>query len=122
MIPGPLPGLNDYIDANRTNRNKGASLKRSAQNIVILCAKKQLRGFRPKGPVWMTYTWYERDRRRDKSNICAFGRKVIEDGLVKAGVLKNDGWADIEGFSDRFAVDKHNPRVEIEIEEMRDGL
>lgn len=118
VIPGPLPGLNEIIGADRTNRHKGANLKRSAQNIVILCAKKQLRCFRPKGPVWMTYTWYERDRRRDKDNISSGGRKVIQDGLVKAGVLKNDGWADIEGFSDRFAVDKHNPRVEIEIEEV----
>lgn len=119
MIPGPLPGLNDYIDANRANRNKGANLKRSAQNIVILCAKKQLRGFHPKGPVWMTYTWYERNRKRDKDNISSGGRKVIQDSLVKAGVLKNDGWADIEGFSDRFAVDKCNPRVEIEIDEIK---
>lgn len=118
VIPGPLPGLNDYIDANRANRNKGANLKQSTQKIVELCARKQLRGFRPKGPVWMTYTWYERDRRRDKDNISSFGRKVIQDGLVKAGVLKNDGWEDIDGFSDRFAVDKYNPRVEIEIEEI----
>lgn len=122
VIPGPLPGLNDYIDADRTNRHKGANLKRSAQNIVILCAKKQLRGFRPKGPVRMAYTWYERDRRRDKDNISSFGRKVIQDGLVKSGVLQNDGWANIDGFSDRFEVDRKNPRVEIEIEEIRDGL
>lgn len=118
VIPGPLPGLNEYIDAERSHRQKGANLKRSAQKIVELCAKKQLRGFHPKGPVWMSYTWYERDRRRDKDNISSFGRKVIQDGLVKAGVLKNDGWSDIEGFSDRFAVDKKNPRVEIEIEEI----
>lgn len=119
VIPGPLPGLNDYIDANRANRNKGANLKRSTQKIVELCAKKQLRGFKPKCPVWMTYTWYERNRKRDKDNISSGGRKVIQDGIVKAGVLKNDGWADIEGFSDRFAVDKSNPRVEIEIEEIQ---
>lgn len=119
VIPGPLPGLNEIIDANRTNRNKGANLKRSTQKIVELCSKKQLRGFHPKGPVWMSYTWYERNRKRDKDNISSGGRKVIQDGLVKAGVLINDGWADIEGFSDRFAVDKHNPRVEIEIEEIQ---
>lgn len=122
MIPCPLPGLNDYIDANRANRNKGANLKRSTQKIVELCAKKQLRGFKPKCPVWMSYTWYERNRKRDKDNISSGGRKVIQDGLVKAGILKNDGWANIDGFSDQFEVDKHNPRVEIEIEEIRDGL
>lgn len=118
VIPGPLPGLNDYIAAERSHRQKAANLKRNTQRVVEMCAKKQLRGFRPKGPVRMAYTWYERDRRRDKDNISSFGRKVIQDGLVKSGVLQNDGWANIDGFSDRFKVDKKNPRVEIEIEEI----
>lgn len=64
------------------------------------------------------HTWYERDRRRDKDNISSFGRKVIQDGLVKAGVLANDGWAQIAGFSDEFHVDAKRPRVEIEIGEV----
>lgn len=118
VIPGTLPGLNEYIEAERTHRQKGAAMKRQAQRVVELCAKKQLQGFRPTGPVWMKYTWYERNRRRDKDNISSFGRKVIQDGLVKAGVLKNDGWAHIEGFSDRFRVDEKRPRVEIEIIEI----
>lgn len=50
-------------------------------------------------------------------NISSFGRKVIQDALVKAGVLRNDGWKEIRGFSDRFAVDAENPRIEVEIEE-----
>ncbi len=66
----------------------------------------------------MRYTWYERSRRRDKDNISAFGRKVIQDSLVRElHVLQNDGWSNIEGFSDRFRVDKARPRVEIEIVE-----
>ena len=32
-------------------------------------------------------------------------------------ILKNDGWAEVTGFEDRFYVDKHNPRVEVEIYE-----
>lgn len=55
---------------------------------------------------------------RDKDNISSFGRKVIQDGLVRVGVLKNDGWKHIEGFSDRFRVDEKNPRVEVEIIEV----
>ena len=46
-----------------------------------------------------------------------FGRKDIQDTLVKMGALKNDGWENIEGFSDSFAVDKGKPRIEIEIEQ-----
>lgn len=119
VVPGPLPGLNDYIAAERAHRQKGAAMKRKTQRIVELCAKKQLRGFCPVCPVSMKYTWYERDRRRDKDNISSFGRKVVQDGLVKAGVLKNDGWAQIDGFSDEFRVDKKNPRIEVEILEVK---
>lgn len=118
VIPGLLPGLNEYIEAERAHRQKGAAMKRQVQRVVELCAKKQLRGFRPAGPVQMKYTWYERNKRRDKDNVSSFGRKVIQDGLVKAGVLKNDGWAQIDGFSDAFRVDAKRPRVEVEISEV----
>lgn len=116
ILPFTFPGLNDYIAAERSHRQKAAKMKRDWQNAVMLCIRSQRL---PKfdGPVYMYYTWVEKDRRRDKDNIAAFGRKVIQDALVKAGVLKNDGWANIEGFSDRFAVDKKNQRVEVEIVE-----
>ncbi len=116
VIPFALPGLNEYIAAERANRQKGAALKRKYQRAVMLALKKQLRG--PlREPVFMRYTWVEKDRRRDKDNISSFGRKVIQDALVELHALKNDGWANIEGFSDRFLVDRKTPRVEIEIEE-----
>ena len=118
VIPGTLPGLNEYIGALDRSRHAGAALKKTAQRTVELCAKTQLRRFRPTGLVWMKYTWYEPNRRRDKDNISSFGRKVIQDALVKVGVLENDGWAHVDGFSDRFKVDKKNPRIEIEILEV----
>ena len=63
----------------------------------------------------MEYTWYEPNKRRDKDNISSFGRKVIQDALVGAAVLKDDGWKHVVGFSDRFEVDKENPRIEVRI-------
>lgn len=68
----------------------------------------------------MVYNWYEKDRRRDKDNVSGFGRKVIQDALVKAKILKNDGWKDIDGFSDKFYVDTKNPRVVVEILEVNE--
>jgi Holliday junction resolvase RusA-like endonuclease len=118
VIKGTLPGLNELISAERTNRYKAAAMKRQCQGVVIHCAKSQLRGFRPQTAVIMRYTWYERNRRRDKDNVSSFGRKVIQDGLVAAGVLKNDGWSEIEGFTDTFRVDKQNPRIEVIITEV----
>lgn len=118
VIPGKLPGFNDYIEAERAHRQKGADLKRQAQRKVELCAKSQLQGFRPSRKVHMSYTWYEPNKRRDMDNISSFGRKIIQDALVKIHVLKNDGWANIAGFSDDFLVDAKRPRIEVEITEV----
>lgn len=129
VIPLTFPGLNDYINAERTHRQKAAKMKKEYQDAVMLCIRSQrLPTF--DGPVYMYYSWVEKDRRRDKDNIAAFGRKVIQDALIKAGVLKNDGWANITGFSDAFSVDKDGPRVEVIIVDMlteckharRDGM
>ena len=115
-IPFHLAGLNDIIDAERAHRQKGAKLKREQMNAVILVLRRQIR--RPlREPVIMHYLWVEKDRRRDKDNVSSGGRKIIQDALVKMKALKNDGWANIDSFSDAFSVDKKRPRIEIEIEE-----
>lgn len=116
-IYGRLPGLNEYIDAERQSRYKAAALKSQSEKLVMACARRDLRKWRAHGPVYMRYTWYERDRRRDKDNVSGYGRKVIQDALVKGGYLRNDGWNEIAGFSDEFRVDKSCPRIEVEIEE-----
>lgn len=118
IIPGRLPGLNEYVDAERANRQKGAALKRSCEQQIMLLARSQLRGVRFAEPVFMTYTWVEKDRRRDKDNVSSMGRKLIQDALVKAKILQNDGWNHIAGFEDKFAVDAKCPRIEVAITEV----
>lgn len=115
IIPGTLNNLNDYIAAERANRHKGAKMKADNGNIVAVAIRKCLRGVKIEKPVEMHYFWYEPNKRRDKDNISSFGRKVIQDALVSAGVLKDDGWKHVVGFSDRFEVDKNNPRIEVKI-------
>lgn len=117
-IPGTLPNLNEYIAAERTNRHKGAKMKADSGNIVAVAIRQCMRGVRIEKPVFMEYAWIEPSRRRDKDNISSFGRKVIQDALVNTGVLKDDGWKEVVGFSDRFDVDKENPRIEVLIKEI----
>lgn len=117
-IPGTLNNLNDYIAAERTNRHKGAGMKRDNGNIVAVAIRQCLWGVRIEKPVYMEYTWYEPNKRRDLDNISSFGRKVIQDALVNAAILKDDGWKYIVGFSDKFEVDKENPRIEVLIKEV----
>lgn len=116
VIPFTLPGLNELIAAERQHRQKAAKLKREHQRAVELCIRSQLR--RPlREPVTMHYLWVEKDRRRDKDNVSSFGRKIIQDALVAVHAIKNDGWANIECFTDAFATDKKRPHIEIIIEE-----
>lgn len=118
VIPGKLDNLNDYISAERTNRHKGAKMKADNGNIVSMAIMRCLRGVRIKRPVYMEYLWVEPNKRRDLDNISSFGRKVIQDSLVQCGVLKDDDWMHVVGFSDRFEVDKINPRIEVLIKEI----
>ena len=120
IIPGLLPGLNEYSTLERRNRYEAATMKRQAECVVMAEARRQLRSLRITNPVAMDYHWIERNRKRDKDNI-AFAKKFIQDALVKVGVLKNDGWAEIDHFTDNFAVDPRRPRIEVIIREVDNG-
>ena len=113
-IPGTLPGLNEYINAERGNRYQAAKLKRQTEDMIVMCIWEQMPGVEISEPVHIVYHWYEPNKRRDKDNI-AFAKKFVQDALVKAGVISNDGWGEIVSFSDEFRVDKSNPRVEVVI-------
>ena len=119
IVPGPLPGLNEYIEAERRNKYAAANMKRRTESAIISAAKEQLRGVRLTRPVVMRYTWVERNRRRDRDNV-AFARKFVQDALVRCGVLRGDGWKEIAGFTDAFAVDRERPRVEVTLREVEE--
>jgi len=116
VIGGRLDNLNDYTRACRENRYKGNNLKHDNQKICEVCIKQQLRKVRIDSPVKLHFAWYEKDKKRDLDNVSSFGRKVIQDALVVCGVLKDDGWNCITGFTDLFYIDKNNPRIEVVIE------
>lgn len=117
IIHGRLDNLNDYIKALDTSRYKGSALKNENESKVLQEIYSQFGRLRIIKPVKMHYIWYEKDKKRDLDNVSSFGRKVIQDALVKSRVLQNDGWNEIKGFSDEFYVDSKNPRIEVLIVE-----
>lgn len=119
-IPGRLPGLNEYTTANRANAKEGGRFKRKYQEMVMWYILRDLGRKTIERPVYLKFTWYEKDKRRDLDNISSFGRKVIQDALVKSGKLYDDGWGYVVGYADKFKVDKQNPRIEVQIIE-QDG-
>jgi len=127
IIDGTLPNLNDYLKAERQTfrrgggfNTKGNLMKQESQELVIWGIRQQLRRVHIDNPVILKYDFYEPNRRRDLDNISAFAHKVVQDALVSAGVLKNDGWKEILGYMDQFYLDKENPRIEVTIKEVAD--
>ena len=117
-----MPNLNDYLKAERQTfrvrgkfTTKGNELKQTNQKRVIWILRQQLRGIHINKPIYIRYRFYEPNMKRDLDNISAFAHKIIQDALVKAEIIYNDGWKNIVGFSDSFAVDKNNPRIEVEL-------
>lgn len=68
--------------------------------------------------IKLKISWYEPNRRRDIDNITA-GMKFILDGMVKASVIKDDSQRYVKGVEHEFYVDRVNPRVEVEIIEVK---
>ena len=119
IIEGRLPSLNEYCKAERTGYHAANRMKHDCQRTV----EGYIRRFKLKPikhPVKILYRFYEPNRRRDKDNIAGVAHKFIQDALVNAGILKDDGWDYVIGFSDEFYIDRKNPRIEVTlIEESR---
>lgn len=115
IIYSRLPTLNEYINKCRYNKFAGNSFKKMYQEYVEWCILSSK--IKPKEKVSIVYKFYEENKRRDKDNVSSFAKKVINDALQETGILKNDNWECIELMTERFKVDKENPRIEVELYE-----
>ena len=124
ILKGTLPGLNDYLRAERSfslrggkGHSCGNDMKQECQMLISNAIRLQLKRLHIHNSVFIKYSFYEPNRKRDLDNIAGVAHKFIQDSLVKCGVLENDGWGNITGFSDQFFLDRYNPRIEIVIQE-----
>ncbi|MDN6161618.1 RusA family crossover junction endodeoxyribonuclease [Tetragenococcus halophilus] len=113
VIPGSLTDLNTYTNAERTNRYKGAKIKKQ-NTYKAAAAFMPVRTQKLSLPIKLHITWFCENRRIDPDNV-AFAKKFLLDGMQEAGCLKNDGFNQIKGFVDEFEIDKENPRIEVNI-------
>lgn len=126
FIPGPLPGLNEMLDAKawmgkqkpwgRQKRwTKYNDLKQKWEAMILMeihKAKLKIVG----GPAILQFYWTERDSRRDLDNIAA-AKKWILDALVTAGILPDDRRPWVIGWTDIFPEpDKKKPGVSVIIQ------
>lgn len=99
--------MNEYINACRYNRYKGAQFKRDVEEVIGLAiieakAKKQIHP--TDKPCTVRFEWHERTYKRDCDNI-ASAKKYILDSLQEQGIIPNDNQKYIKGFTDVFIKD-----------------
>lgn len=116
-----LPDLNDYLHEWCKASSEGAKWKEITRWSCVTLSGHSCRDLRLQTLSSFITTSMSRDKQRDKGNIFSFADKVFQDALQKCGVIKNDGWKEIENFTHDFYVDKKNPRIEIFLEEIEKG-
>lgn len=117
IIPGELPTMNEIVKVSKSHPMAYANMKKKYTGLVVLQARKLKRVDRADFHI----TWHCKDKRKDKDNISGGGTKFLLDGLVAAGVIDNDGWKQVGDITNKFAVDKENPRIEVEITPIQEG-
>jgi len=113
FIPGPLPGMNEFISTGSRFRYNDAK-KRWAQTIITHIKVARLQ---PVRRAFITCVWREKNKRRDPDNFIGMGKKFFLDALKSAGIVKNDGWTHVAGFTDTWEV-SDEPGVFVLIEEV----
>jgi hypothetical protein len=117
FVPGKVPSLNDLLEARGAvapvirsiiMRRKPSKAKSRGHRFDLYNDIKQDWKQRtvdalgtPFVRVHSAYFGYlvvEETLKRDPSNICSAAVKFIEDGLVEAGVIPNDGWDNVLGI------------------------
>lgn len=122
-IKGFDSGLNEVLNGvyyDYKSKRVRNPVKANNDKICITAIRiaPELKGVWFDKPIVIHYKHFCKDKRHDRSNIASAVMKSFEDGLQKAHVLKNDGWDDVVGFTHEFFIDKVNPRIEVEIEEV----
>ena len=111
-IPYLPPNWNDYINAERTNKYKANNIKQEEKRFMMFyCRGRKYNG---KYPVHIILKPHYSAQRQDLDN---FRYKGLLDGLVSAGVIKNDNLKHIQKITIEPVFDNAKC-VEIEIEEL----
>lgn len=114
ILDMPFVTLNEYIDAERSHRQKAAKIKKQQTDSVYYLSRSQKIQL-PVGRYDIVFTWIKPNNRQDHDNI-SFSKKFILDGIVKARILPNDNPAFVGNFQDKFVLMRSRSRISCEVE------
>lgn len=118
IIPGIPPPLNAYRRMHHMQQYKDKQVWQKSA-LFLACQAVRLADWgRPKDRVRITAIYHYPDNRRRDPDGAVTGLKGVLDGLVKAGVMLDDDFGTVELLVRRGDVHRHNPCVEIIVEEV----
>lgn len=120
-IPVRLPGLNELIAANRTNRYKGATMKKETDALIRYSIRSALRRgecYPVTLPSAVMIHFQERNRRRDLDNVFS-SAKFILDAMQQEGLIKNDSQKYVRILAYSFEVGEYD-EITVTIEQLED--
>lgn len=118
---GRLPGLNELINMNRTNKYFGAKVKRGDQRELANIFYLQSKGERLTGHATVYIRFYEKDNRRDDDNVIGGGCKILLDAMTFAKIIPDDSPKYVHLKAERITLEgsakyrEQNARIEIDI-------
>jgi hypothetical protein len=122
-IPGPLPGMNEIIEARMTmfgrvnpakpwaRPNAYSKMKKDWCAKIGAVIKESRHEAYPPGHV--NLFCFERDNRRDFDNVTGGATKIVLDSLVEHKLLSGDGRRVVLGVGGWVDVDKAAPGVAV---------
>lgn len=117
-----FPSLNDYIHELGRNPKAGGRIKSKYEGIASDAVRMCLKGKKATGLVTLHYIFHEPEKgqKRDHMNVFAFADKVIQDALIKCGVIKDDSPKYVDGsrITHEFYYTSGTPYIEVEIIEL----
>lgn len=120
----PLKGLNELLAGRyydfRTKRYHNR-VKTDNDKVCCVAIRRDLKGVKFTKPIRCTYHIYAGDKKHDRGNLYAAAEKSFLDALQQCGCLKNDGFDDVFDSVFRTMLDRKAPRVEVFIEEIKEG-
>lgn len=120
IFPMP-PKLNQQIREARTNRYKSAETKTQWTNDIAVIAISDSKEVKFPEKVWLTFSWEVKTLNNDPDNIAA-AAKYIMDGLVIAGIIKDDSLAYIGSPIIHYYAKAKTEQVTIRISSVFIGL
>lgn len=112
IIPGELVSLNEYVDAERSNKFAASKIKKEQTDLCKLASMSMPKVEDWECPVHIEIVWYMPTMRKDSDNI-SFAKKFIFDGMVCSKRIKNDSMKYINAHSDRFIHSPNDPKIHV---------